>query len=207
MARYVGPSCRICRREGRKLFLKGTRCDTVKCALMRREYAPGMHPWRRGKMTDYAVHLREKQKLRRFYGVLERQFRRYFRMAEKEKGNTGENLLRILERRLDNVLVKLGWALSRSQARQMISHGRIRVNGRRVDVSSYIVRPGDRILPYNEKTLKAAQASRELVRDREVPAWLEMSEEPFEGRVLRLPAREEISLPIAERVVVEFASR
>src|SRR3990170_6537789 len=143
MARITGPVCRLCRRDGLKLFLKGTRCDTPKCAIERRDTAPGMHQYRRGKQTDYGLHLREKQKVKHYYGVLERQFRRYFEKAEHTKGNTGDVLMSLLERRLDNVVHRLGFALSRSAAKQLISHGHITVNGKRVDVPSYLVKVGD----------------------------------------------------------------
>jgi small subunit ribosomal protein S4 len=145
MARYTGPVCRKCRREGTKLFLKGTRCDTPKCAFERREAPPGLQSYRRPKLTDYGLHLREKQKVRNYYGVLERQFRKYFQRAERARGNTGEVLMSLLERRLDNVVHRLGMGLSRAEARQVINHGHILVNGRRVDVPSYLTRPGDQI--------------------------------------------------------------
>ena len=145
MGRHIGPVCRLCRREGLKLFLKGTRCDTPKCSVTRRDSVPGMHQFRRGKASEYAIRLREKQKVKRYYGVYERQFRKYFDMASSRPGNTGDALMAVLERRLDNVVTRLGFALSRPQARQLVGHGHITVNGRKVDVPSYLVRPGDKI--------------------------------------------------------------
>src|SRR5882672_11494514 len=160
MARYTGPVCRLCRRDGLKLFLKGTRCDTPKCAIERRDTAPGMHTYRRGKQTDYGLHLREKQKVKHYYGVLERQFRGYFGRATRTKGNTGSALMSLLERRLDNIVHRLGFGLSRAQARQIINHGHVTVNGRRVDIPSYLVRAGDVIRVKNRvKSLQAIQSN------------------------------------------------
>src|SRR6476620_2212521 len=176
MARYTGPVCRLCRRDGLKLFLKGTRCDTPKCAIERRESAPGMHQQRRGKLTDYGVHLREKQKVKHYYGVLERQFRNYFARASQSKGNTGNALLILLERRLDNIVHRLGFGLSRAQARQVIRHGHITVNGRRVDIPSYEVRLGDVIRVKNRaKSLDAVRASL-AESHRDVPDFLSRSD-------------------------------
>lgn len=191
-----------------KLFLKGSRCDTPKCAVERRESAPGMHAFRRGKLTDYGVHLREKQKVKHYYGVLERQFRMYFAEAERGKGNTGETLMGLLERRLDNIVHRLGFGHSRSQARQLIRHGHLTVNGRRVDVPSYLVRAGDVIRVKNRpKSLQLVQAHvAEAVRD--VPDFLARvdGQEP-EGHVLRLPAASDASLPIQTQLIVELCSK
>ena len=207
MSRRTGPVCRLCRREGLKLFLKGTRCDTPKCAVERRDSPPGMHT-RRGKLTDYAVHLREKQKVKHYYGVLEAQFRDYFEHAERSKGNTGDELFVLLERRLDNVLHRLGWGLSRRQARQLIAHGHITVNNRRVDVPSYLVRVGDVIRVKNrEKSLRAVQTNLEIVAPR-VPDFLTLATEPApEGTVNRLPGAEDVSIPVNPQLIIELCSK
>jgi small subunit ribosomal protein S4 len=208
MARTTGPVCRLCRREGLKLFLKGTRCDTPKCAVERRESPPGMHT-RRGKLTDYGIHLREKQKVKHYYGVLEKQFRGYYRRAVKGKGNTGEALMSLLERRLDNVLARLGFGLSRAQARQLINHGHITVNGRRVDIPSYLVQIGDLIRVKNRvKSLEAVQAClAEFHRD--VPDFLSRIDGPIpEARVNRLPAKDDVSLGgVQVNLIVELCSK
>lgn len=208
MARYTGPVCRLCRRDGMKLFLKGTRCDTPKCGFERRESPPGQQKQRRGKLTDYGLHLREKQKLKHYYGVLERQFRRYFQLAVRTKGNTGNALLVMLERRLDNVVHRLGFGQSRSQARQMIRHGHITVNGRRVDIPSYEVRAGDVI------RVKNREKSLDLIRgalaesNRDVPDYLSRSDSQIpEGVVGRLPAADDVSLPVQTQLIVELCSR
>ena len=208
MARYTGPVCRLCRRDGLKLFLKGTRCDTPKCAIERRESQPGMHQGRRGKVTDYGIHLREKQKVKHYYGVLERQFRKYFQMALKGKGNTGDSLMVLLERRLDNVVHRLGFGLSRAQARQMIRHGHITVNGGRVDIPSYQVRMGDVI------RVKNRAKSLDLIRgymaesSREIPDFLSRSDAQIpEGIVGRLPAVDDVSIPVQTQLIVELCSR
>ncbi len=208
MARYTGPVCRLCRRDGMKLFLKGTRCDTPKCAFERREGPPGQQQQRRGKLTDYGVHLREKQKVKHYYGVLERQFRRYFQLAARTKGNTGNALLVMLERRLDNVIHRLGFGQSRSQARQMIRHGHITVNGRRVDIPSYEVRAGDVI------RVKNREKSLDLIRgaladfNRDIPDYLSRSDSQIpEGIVGRLPAADDVSLPVQTQLIVELCSR
>jgi small subunit ribosomal protein S4 len=191
-----------------KLFLKGTRCDTPKCAFERRESPPGMQTYRRPKMTDYGMHLREKQKVKRYYGVLERQFRKYFERADRTKGNTGENLLSLLERRLDNVVHRLGFGLSRSQARQVINHGHITVNGRRVDVASYLTRPGDTIRVKNRpKSLGKVQACLEEAT-REVPEFLARIEGPEpQGQVVRLPESADVSIPVQAQLIVELCSK
>jgi small subunit ribosomal protein S4 len=198
----------MCRREGAKLFLKGNRCDTDRCAFERRQNPPGMHTYRRGKLTDYGVHLREKQKVKHHYGVLERQFRRYFERAERAKGNTGKVLMTLLERRLDNVVHRLGFGLSRSQARQIVRHGHILVNGRRVDVPSYQVRPGDVI------TVKSRPKSAQIVQaclaehSREVPDFLSLVDGPQpEGHVLRVPEAEDVGIPVQVHLIVELCSK
>jgi small subunit ribosomal protein S4 len=198
----------MCRREGVKLFLKGTRCDTPKCAVERREAPPGMTSGRRGKPTDYGLHLREKQKLKRYYGVLERQFRRYFHLAERAKGHTGDALLSLLERRLDNIVCRLGFGQSRAQARMMITQGHITVNGRRVSVPSYLVRPGDVIrAKARPKSLQLAQANREQT-SRQVPDFLSLTEGPeAEAHVLRLPEAADASIPVQTQLIVELCSK
>jgi small subunit ribosomal protein S4 len=208
MARYTGPVCRLCRRDGLKLFLKGTRCDTPKCAIERRENPPGQQQARRGKLTDYGQHLREKQKVKHYYGVLERQFRKYFDQAVKGKGNTGDALMAILERRLDNVVHRLGFGQSRSQARQMIRHGHITVNGKRLDIPSYEVRIGDVI------RVKNRAKSLDLVRgamaehSRDIPDFLSRSDAQIpEGIVGRLPAVDDVSIPVQTQLIVELCSR
>jgi len=208
MGRMLGPVCRRCRREGMKLFLKGPRCDTPKCAFERRESPPGMHGIRRGKMTDYALHLREKQKVKVYYGVLERQFRRYFQMASRSQKNTGEALLSLLERRLDNVVYRLGFAVSRRQARQLIRHGHITVNGRKVDIPSYLTREGDRIRPKDRpKSIERVQAALQE-SNRPVPDFLVRTEQPVpEGQVVRLPELADVSIPVQPQLIIEFCSR
>ncbi len=198
----------MCRREGMKLFLKGTRCDTDKCAVERRPTPPGMHNYRRGKLTDYGVHLREKQKVKHYYGVLEAQFRRYFQLAERTTGNTGKMLMGLLERRLDNVVHRLGWGLSRAQARQVVRHGHILVNGRRVDIPSYLVRAGDVITVKNRpKSVQLVQASM-AEYGRDVPEFLNRVDGPQpEGHVLRLPEAEDVSIPVEVNLIVEILSR
>ena len=208
MARYVDNKCKLCRREGMKLFLKGQRCFSDKCSLSRRDYSPGVHAQRRSKVTDYGLHLREKQKLKRIYGVLERQFRLYFQEAERLKGNTGENLLSLLERRLDNVVLACGFALSRNQARQMINHGHFRVNDRRVDVASFRVRPGDKVsLRDNEKTKKLVSEAVEVNKAQVVPDWLSVKAEGMESEVVALPRREHVPHPIQEQLIIELCSK
>ncbi|MCX7425276.1 MAG: 30S ribosomal protein S4 [Planctomycetia bacterium] len=208
MARYTGPVCRMCRREGAKLFLKGTRCDSPKCAVERRENPPGSQSFRRGKMTDYAVHLREKQKVKHYFGVLEAQFRKYFRMAERTKGNTGQTLMSLLERRLDNVVHRLGFGQSRAQARQIVCHGHITVNGRRVDVPSYLVQPGD-VLRVKNRPKSLEQVKNNLAEHtREVPDFLALvAGDVPEGHVLRLPEVQDVSIPVQPQLIVELCSR
>jgi len=198
----------MCRREGMKLFLKGVRCDTNKCAYERRQTPPGMHTFRRGKLTDYGIHLREKQKVKHFYGVLERQFRRYFDRAERAKGNTGKVLMSLLERRLDNVVHRLGFGPSRAQARQMICHGHITVNGARVDIASYEVRVGDVIGVKERKKSSELVAANMSEFHRELPDFLVRVEGPkSEGHVVRLPEAEDVSIPVEPNLIVELCSK
>ncbi len=208
MARYTGADCRLCRREGTKLFLKGDRCYTDKCAMERRAYAPGEAGRKRVKENEYLLQLREKQKTKRIYGVLEKQFRAYYDIASRKQGVTGENLLVILESRLDNVVYRLGFAKSRAEARQQVRHGHIHVNGRRVDIPSFRVRPGDLIsvAPKAKEMLviKSALISNERVQ---VPAWLEVDIEKLQGSVLSLPQRDQIDLDIREQLIVELYSK
>lgn len=208
MARYTGPVCRLCRREGMKLFLKGDRCYTGKCAIDRRAYAPGQHGQSRGKKpTEYGIQLREKQKVRRIYGVAEKQFRGYFDEAARQKGMTGENLLRLLERRLDNVVFQLGFATSRPEARQLVRHGHFIVNGRRVDIPSFLVRQGD-VVAYKEAS-KSSPRIKEIITnlDRTPPKWLSLDVNAISGTVEALPTREDIQMPIQEHLIVEKYSR
>ena len=208
MARYTGADCRLCRREGTKLFLKGDRCYTDKCAMERRAYAPGEAGRKRVKENEYLLQLREKQKTKRIYGVLEKQFRAYYELASRKQGITGENLLSILETRLDNVVYRLGFAKSRAEARQQVRHGHIHVNGRRVDIPSFRVRPGDlvSVAPKAKEMLviKSALISNERVQ---VPAWLEVDIEKLQGSVLTLPQRDQIDLDIREQLIVELYSK
>jgi len=208
VARYTGAVCRLCRREGLKLFLKGERCYTDKCAIERRNYPPGEHGQARPKFSEYSIQLREKQKLRRIYGVLEGQFRRYFAMADRSRGVTGETLLQCLERRLDNIAYRMGFATSRAEARQLVRHGHFEVNGRKVDIPSYLVRPGD-VVAVRERSRKVGriQEALELAQRRGVPDWLEVTPEAFAGRVKTLPARADLTMPINEKLVVELYSK
>ena len=207
MARNHGPKCKLCRREGTKLFLKGTRCHTAKCPVEGRNRPPGMHGWRRGRPSPYAIRLREKQKTKRYYGVLEAQFRRYFERAAKSRGNTGENLLALLERRLDNVLAACGFALSRAQARQLVVHRHIQVNGRTVDRPGYQVEEGEVIRPEPaDVILELVRANRETSGHPDA-GWLEVNEADLTVRVLRMPVRDDVTLEVEEGLVVEFCSR
>ncbi|MBI3798111.1 MAG: 30S ribosomal protein S4 [Deltaproteobacteria bacterium] len=208
MARYIGPVCRLCRREGIKLFLKGERCYTDKCAIERRSYPPGQHGQGRSKSTEYSLQLREKQKLKRIYGVLERQFRRVFALAERRRGITGENLLSLLESRLDNMIYRMGFAPSRSEARQLVRHGHFLVNQRRVTIPSYFVKPGDEIqVRESSRKVVRIQESLDLAQRRGVPEWLEVNKDAFAGRVRALPTRTELTLPINEQLIVELYSK
>ncbi len=208
MARYTGPACKLCRREGIKLFLKGERCYSAKCALDRRGYAPGQHGQRRSKPTEYGLQLREKQKVRRIYGVLERQFRRFFQASERQRGITGENLLAMLERRLDNVAYRMGFAPSRASARQVVLHGHLTLDGKRVNVVSLLVKPG--------QVLAVAEGSRDRAGIREnlkaaekrgFPAWVEMDVEKMRGTFKALPGKDDIALPVKEQLIVELYSK
>ena len=210
MARILPPVCRYCRREGLKLFLKGIRCETAKCPI-EKEYKnnpPGMHAWRRSKASEYGVRLREKQKVKRYYGLLEAQFRRMFSLAERSPENTGVALLRLLERRLDNVAYKSGLLVSRRAARQAVVHGHILVNGRRVDRPGYLVKAGDKVV------VKSREKSQKFVRDqigedglRQVQSWLQVDPKKLEAVVLALPGREDVQIPVEEQLIVEFCSR
>jgi small subunit ribosomal protein S4 len=206
MARDTGPQCKQCRREGQKLFLKGERCMTEKCGVERRSYPPGEHGRGRVRASEYRQQLREKQKTRRYYGVLERQFRGYYEKASRQPGVTGENLLRMLERRFDNVLVRLGFAASRRQARQMINHGHWLINGRRVDIPSYQVRPDDVItIRPNSGVTDVVRQATELTAA--VPAWLQADHDALTAKVLREPERSEITAPVQEQLIVELYSK
>jgi small subunit ribosomal protein S4 len=208
MARYIGNKCKLCRREGMKLFLKGQRCFSEKCAVSRRDYPPGVHAQKRAKITDYGVRVREKQKLKRIYGVYERQFAQYFHEAERLKGNTGETLMSLLERRLDNVVLASGFALSRNHARQLINHGHFTVNGKWVDVVSTSVRPGDVIAPRSkENTRKMVAEALEVNKSQTVPAWLEVNRDTLTVRVVALPKREDVPHPIQEQLIIELCSK
>ena len=208
MARYTEAVCRMCRREGQKLFLKGDRCYTQKCALECRAYAPGMHGQNRSKTSEYGQQLREKQKAKRYYGLLENQFRNYFELAERRPGQTGENLLAILESRLDNVVYRLGFAMSRAEARQLVSHGHFTVNGRKVNIPSYLVKPGMVIsLKDSSKSLEKIKANVEANAFRQHPKWLEYDANNMIAKVTAVPAREDIDLPIEEHLIVELYSK
>jgi len=208
LARYTGSLCRLCRRETEKLFLKGDRCYTEKCSVERRQYPPGQHGQRRGKLSDYAVQLREKQKVRNIYGIFERQFRKYFHIAERKKGVTGEVLLQSLERRLDNVVHRTGFASNRRSARQLISHGHFLVNGRKVNVPSFLVHTGD-VIEVKEKSREIPIIKESIAKgeQRGVPAWLEVDFQNLKAKVLQIPTREEIQLPAQEQLIIELYSK
>ncbi|MFQ6671814.1 MAG: 30S ribosomal protein S4 [Candidatus Tectimicrobiota bacterium] len=208
MARYIDSVCRLCRREGVKLFLKGERCLSDKCSFERRSYPPGQHAQSRRKQTEYGLQLREKQKVKRIYGVLETQFRNYYRRAARQKGITGENLLRLLERRLDNVVYRLGLAHSRKQARQLVRHNHLLVNGRRVNIPSYLVGQGDEVTVKDKsRRLEAILTALERVEARGMPAWLELDREQVRGVVLSLPTRDDVDQDIQEQIIVELYSK
>ena len=209
MARYLGPVCKLCRREGMKLYLKGDRCYSEKCAYTRRPYPPGQHGQGRIKLSEYAIRLREKQKVRRIYGVLEQQFRGYYHNASARKGRTGEEMLSLLERRLDNLVYRLGFAGSRSDARQLLRHGHVRVNDKRVDIPSYVVRVGDTItLTDKARKFKRVVAAFEGADKRPVLTWLEVDRENFAGKVKGSPVRDELNEPVIdEQLIVEYYSR
>jgi len=208
MARYTESVCRICRREGQKLFLKGDRCFTDKCAITRRAYAPGQHGQSRRKLSEYGTQLREKQKVRRAYGILEGQFAHYFEMANKMAGVTGENLLSLIERRLDNVVYRLGLAVSRPEARQLVSHAHFLVNGKKVNIPSYLVKVGD-VITICETSRQSSKFDTVLAstESRIVPKWLDMNKDTLEGRVVAFAEREDIDLPIEEHLIVEYYSK
>jgi small subunit ribosomal protein S4 len=208
MARYTGSVCRLCRREGAKLFLKGTRCYTKKCSFERRPTPPGQHGVRRRKMGDFGIQLREKQKMRRVYGVLERQFRNYFRVAETQSGVTGEALLQSLETRLDNVVFRLGFASSRAQARQLVAHGHFAVNGTATNVPSYSLKPGDRVeVRESRRGREAFKVVKETLRSHQAPEWLSLDAAKLAGSVASLPRRDQMPLDLSEQLVVEYYSR
>lgn len=208
MARYHDSSCKLCRREGMKMFLKGDRCNTDKCAFDRREYAPGQHGQRRSKTSEYGTQLREKQKIKRIYGLLERQFRRFFALAEKGKGVTGENLIQLLEARLDNMVYRLGFANSRTEARLLITQRHFAVNGKVVTIPSYITRTGD-VVSVRQKSQKVVriQSALQALQRRGVPEWLAVDEKNFTGTIKMLPVRSQITLPMNEQLVVELYSK
>ena len=208
MARYTAPDCRICRREGIKLYLKGLRCNTEKCAVNRRSYAPGQHGRGRVKPTDYRIHLREKQKIKMIYGVLEKQFRNYFEMASGMRGVTGTNLLALLERRMDNMVYRLGFATSRPEARQLVLHGHFQVNGKKVTIPSYLVRPGD-VITVKEKSRQSLTITKALdvAQSQVLPAWLSRDQEKFQGSLVTIPTRDAIPVECQEQLVVEFYSK
>ena len=208
MARYTGAVCRLCRREGQKLFLKGERCYSDKCSVAVRAYAPGQHGQGRKKSSEYGLQLRAKQKARRFYGVQEGQFRHYFEIAERKQGVTGENLLKILESRLDNVVYRVGFASSRAEARQLIGHGHFEVNGSRVDIASYLLKAGDVIAICDKsKALDKMKSVVEANGSRPAPAWIDVDKEKCEAKVIALPERDQIDAPIEEQPIVEFYSK
>ncbi|HBR02650.1 MAG TPA: 30S ribosomal protein S4 [Ruminiclostridium sp.] len=208
MARYTDASCKLCRREGQKLFLKGERCYTNKCAVGRRPYAPGQHGAQRKKMSEYGLQLREKQKAKRFYGILESQFRKYFDMANRKKGVTGDNLLQILESRLDNVVYRLGFGTTRAEARQLVTHGHFEVNGKKLNIPSYLVKVGDTI-DVAEKGRKSNRFKEilDVTGSKVVPQWLEVDQENLKGKVVALPSREDIDLNVQEHLIVELYSK
>jgi len=210
MGRYTGPKCRLCRREGIKLMLRGARCETAKCAMERQQRSspPGMHNWRKSRGSEYGLRLREKQKVKRYYGVFEKQFMKYFRQAERTKGNTGAALLSLLERRLDNVLYKLGFAPSRFAGRQTISHGHVHVNGRRVNVSSYMVDIGDKIsIKASERSKKLIKARLEELGEPHVQNWLRLDMTKLEADIVAFPTREDVTIPVEEQLIVEMCSQ
>lgn len=208
MARNIGPSCRLCRREGVKLFLKGSRCMTEKCAITKRAYPPGQHGQIRKKESNYGMQLREKQKVKRIYGVLERQFRHYFEMAERSKGVTGITLLQLLERRLDNIIFRMNFANSRSEGRLIVQHGFVYVNGKRVDIPSYTAKLGEEVsIKAKEPMLKRLAETSEALKDRAVPKWLEMDAKNHKCKVLAMPTKEDVGFPIQEQLIVELYSK
>jgi len=208
MARYTGPKCRLCRREGTKLFLKADKCLTAKCPFEKRPVPPGVRTFRRGKATGYQVRLREKQKVKRFYGLSEKQFSLYYKEAVRLKGNTGDNLLTLFERRLDNVIYHLGFAQSRAEARQIIGHGHVTVNGRKVTIPSFLVKEGMSILSHvADSSKKLLKENLEFTKMREKPTWVNVNAETLEGKVVSLPTRDDVSVEVDELLIIEFCSR
>ena len=208
MSRYTGPVCRLCRAEGTKLFLKGDRCYTEKCGLTKRNSRPGQHGTRRGKMSEYGLRLREKQKLRRFYGLNESQFSTVYEKVSKLAGQTGHNFLQLLERRIDNVVYRLGFGVSRSQARQLVAHGHFTVNGRKLDIPSALLKPGDVVaVAEGSREVVLLKENSEAAAVRSIPAWLSFSPDSMTGNVLTVPIREQIEVPVNEQLVVEFYAR
>jgi len=208
MSRYTGPKCRLCRREGIKLFLKADKCLSAKCPFEKRPMPPGVRTFRRGKATGYHIRMREKQKVKRFYGLSEKQFNLYYKEAVRAKGNTGENLLNLFERRLDNVVYHLGFAQSRAEARQVIGHGHIAVNGKRVSIASFLVSEGMTVSSYNsEGSKKLVKENMEFTKMREKPTWLVVSAEGSEGKILSMPTRSDVSVQVDEQMIIEFCSR
>ncbi len=208
MARYTGAVCRLCRREGQKLFLKGDRCYSEKCSISHRAYAPGQHGQGRKKSSEYGLQLRAKQKARRFYGISEKQFHHYFEIAERKQGVTGDNLLRILESRLDNVVYRTGFASSRAEARQLVGHGHFEVNGHRVDIASYLLRAGDVItLCEKSRGIEKMKSVIEANASRPVPAWCDVNRDQYTVKVINLPERDQIDAPVEEQLIVEFYSK
>ena len=205
MARYTGAVCKLCRREGKKLFLKGERCTSSKCSLERRSYAPGQHGQGRKKLTEYGLQLRAKQTARRYYGLSESQFRKYFMMAVRQAGVTGDNLLRICESRLDNIVYSLGWATSRAEARQLVTHGHFLVNGKRVDIPSYLCKAGD-VVAIKKASLDSEKFKAILEKTGTIPAWLEAGDDNT-AKIVALPERDQIEVPVEEHLIVEFYSR
>lgn len=206
MARYTGPSCRLCRREGQKMFLKGERCYSSKCAIDKRNYAPGQHGQGRKKVSDYGLQLREKQKAKRFYGLLETQFKNYFVKAEKRKGQTGENLLIMLETRLDNAVYRMGFASSRKEARQLVRHGHFTLNGKKVDIPSIEVKAGD-VIKVKEKSISSPKFKEVREMTISTPSWISADADKLEGKILALPTRGDIDTPVAEHLIVELYSK
>ena len=208
MARYTGPLCRLCRREGEKLFLKGTRCYTEKCGIERRKYAPGQHGQSRGKLSDYGLQLREKQKVRRIYGIMERQFRLYFEKASSMKGVTGELLLQLLERRLDAAVFRMGFAANRREARQLVKHGHFLINGRSADIPSHLLKPGDVVaVKESSKENPTIVESLSVAEHRGIPDWIQFDAQGVKGTFVRIPTRDEIQLPVQEQLIVELYSK
>ena len=208
MARYTGAVCKLCRREGKKLYLKGERCYTGKCAVERRAYAPGQHGQSRKKATEYGLQLRAKQQAKRYYGIQEGQFYKYFLMAERKQGVSGENLLRVCESRLDNVVYLLGWANSRAEARQLVTHGHYKVNGKKVNVPSYLIKAGDEVAICDKsKESTKIKATVEANASRPVPQWLDLNAEALTAKIIALPTREQIMVPVEEHLIVELYSK